>query len=145
MRPLFPLLALPTGLLACTLAVAQDAPREAVVPVENVRYDYAQVLSVRPVYQTLRTTSMEKVCDPREPAKSVTLARVMNAVRDRLSPSKEGEGETCRMEPVTKEYRRTIAYDVDYMYRGSKFRTRMDSDPGNRLRIRISITPHPVE
>ncbi|TNY29089.1 hypothetical protein BV505_07270 [Thermomonas haemolytica] len=145
MRPLFPLLALPTGLLACTLAAAQDAPREAVVPVENVRYDYAQVLSVRPVYQTLRTTSMEKVCDPREPTRSVTLARVMNAVRDRLSPSKEGEGETCRMEPVTKEYRRTIAYDVDYMYRGSKFRTRMDSDPGNRLRIRISITPHPVE
>ena len=125
--------------------MAQDAPREAVVPVENVRYDYAQVLSVRPVYQTLRTTSMEKVCDPREPARSVTLARVMNAVRDRLSPSKEGEGETCRMEPVTKEYRRTIAYDVDYMYRGSKFRTRMDRDPGNRLRIRISITPQPFD
>ncbi|MBN8716865.1 MAG: hypothetical protein J0H95_07840 [Xanthomonadales bacterium] len=145
MRSLLSLLALPTGLLACALAAAQDAPREAVVPVENVRYDYAQVLSVRPVYQTLRTTSMEKVCDPRGPAKSATLARVMNAVRDRLSPGKEGEGETCRMEPVTKEYRRTIAYDVDYMYRGSKFRTRMDSDPGNRLRIRISIMPHPVE
>jgi hypothetical protein len=31
------------------------------------------------------------------------------------------------------------------MYRGSKFRTRMDRDPGNRLRIRISITPHPFD
>ncbi|MFN3310833.1 MAG: hypothetical protein ACK40R_03885, partial [Thermomonas sp.] len=82
MRPLLSFLALPTGLLACALAAAQDAPRDAVVPVENVRYDYAQVLSVRPVYQTLRTTSMEKVCDPREPARSATLARVMNAVRD---------------------------------------------------------------
>lgn len=44
-----------------------------------------------------------------------------------------------------KRFRRTLAYDVDYMYRGSKFRTRMDRDPGNRLRIRISITPHPFD
>ena len=61
------------GLLAGGLARAQEPLREVVLPAENVRYDYAQVLSVRPVYQTLRTTSMERVCDPREPAISATL------------------------------------------------------------------------
>ena len=117
-----------------------------VLPAENVRYDYAQVLSVRPVYQTLRTTSMEQVCDTREPAISATLARVMNAVRNRASAGDAaGDAKNCRMEPVVKEHRRTIAYDVDYMYRGAKFRTRMDRDPGYRLRIRIAIAPQPLD
>lgn len=139
-------LCLPLGLFAMAPAFAQDATREVVLLVENVRYDYAQVLSVRPVYQTLRTTSMERVCDPREPAVSATLARVMSAVRIRGDDRKaEDEARNCRMEPVAKEHRRTIAYDVDYMYRGSKFRTRMDRDPGNRLRIRVSIAPQPFD
>ncbi|RYF66756.1 MAG: hypothetical protein EOO22_20515, partial [Comamonadaceae bacterium] len=51
----------------------------------------------------------------------------------------------CRTEPVSREFRRPIAYDVDYVYKGSKFRTRMARDPGNRLRVRVSITPHPHE
>ena len=137
-------LCLPAGLLAGGAARAQETPREVVLPVENVRYDYAQVLSVRPVYQTLRTTSMERVCDPREPAISATLARVMNAVRNRAADGEDaGKTQNCRMEPVVKEHRRTIAYDVDYMYRGAKFRTRMDRDPGYRLRIRIAIAPQP--
>lgn len=138
-------LCLPAGLFAGAAAFAQDAPREVVLPVENVRYDYAQVLSVRPVYQTLRTTAMERVCDPREPAISATLARVMSAVRSRGTDDKPEDARNCRMEPVIKEHRRTIAYDVDYMYRGAKFRTRMDRDPGNRLRIRISIAPQPFD
>lgn len=137
---------LPAGLLVAAVAFAQEAQREVVLPAENVRYDYAQVLAVRPVYQTLRTTAMERVCDPREPAMSATLARVMSAVRIRGSDDKAAEeARNCRMEPVVKEHRRTIAYDVDYMYRGSKFRTRMERDPGNRLRIRVSIAPQPFD
>ena len=139
-------LCLPAGLCAAAAAFSQDAGREVVLPVENVRYDYAQVLSVRPVYQVLRTTAMERVCDPREPAISATLARVMSAVRSRGSGDRDEEDpRNCRMEPVAKEHRRTIAYEVDYMYRGSKFRTRMDRDPGNRLRIRVSIAPQPFD
>ena len=139
-------LCLPAGLCAAAAAFSQDAGREVVLPVENVRYDYAQVLSVRPVYQVLRTTAMERVCDPREPAISATLARVMSAVRSHGSGDRDEEdARNCRMEPVAKEHRRTIAYEVDYMYRGSKFRTRMDRDPGNRLRIRVSIAPQPFD
>ena len=70
---------------------------------------------------------------------------VVYAVRSRGSGDRDEEdARNCRMEPVAKEHRRTIAYDVDYMYRGSKFRTRMDRDPGNRLRVRVSITPQPL-
>jgi uncharacterized protein YcfJ len=134
------------GLAAVSAAGAQEPSQTSSMPTENVRYDYAQVLAVHPVYETTRTTSTEKVCDP-APAtgKPAALARVVNAVRDRLSASKDDAGENCRMQPVTREVRRIVAYDVDYMYRGTKFRTRMDSDPGYRLRIRIAITPHPVD
>ncbi|WP_374248041.1 hypothetical protein [Thermomonas sp.] len=137
-------LCLPAGLLACAAAFAQDSSREVVLPVENVRYDYAQVLAVRPVYQVLRTTGMERVCDG---GSGNPLSRVVTAVKDHLSGADKAAApvQNCRMEPVAREYRRAIAYDVDYMYRGSKFRTRMDADPGNRLRIRISITPRPAD
>lgn len=134
-------LCLSAGLLADSLH-AQDLPRDMALPAENVRYDYAQVLSVRPVYQVLREAGTERVCDARDTTKSAPLARVMNAVRDRLI---NGWDQNCREVSVMKESRRVIAYDVDYMYRGTKFRTRMDKDPGYRLRIRISISPHPVE
>ena len=46
------------------------------------------------------------------------------------------------MVPVEREFQRPIAYDVDYIYKGSKFRTRLAEDPGNRLRIRISVVPY---
>ena len=124
---------------------AQEAPREVVLPPENVRHDYAQVLAVRPIYQVLRTTSNARVCD--EPGSTRTLSRRMvGAVRNRLgADGAQAEGVNCRMEQVPREFRRTIAYDVDYAYKGSKFRTRMARDPGNRLRIRISITPQPAD
>jgi len=30
---------------------------------------------------------------------------------------------------------------VDYVYKGIKFRSRLPEDPGNRLKLRVSITP----
>ena len=142
----------PVLCLAAVLAAplrAQSPPRETVLPPENVRYDYAQVLGVRPVYQVLRTTSMERVCDVEKEGKG-PISRVVGAVKDKLGRDEATEEEraagleNCRMQAVPREFRRPIAYDVDYMYKGSKFRTRMDRDPGNRLRIRVSITPYPI-
>ena len=46
------------------------------------------------------------------------------------------------MVPVVREFRRAIAYDVEYMYKGMKYRSRLASDPGNRLRVRVSVTPY---
>ena len=135
-----------TILLAAAGAHAQDASPESVIAQENVRYDYAQVLSVDPVYQVLKTSRIEQVCDlVKKPNASNSLLRVVGSVKERLGGSSESddEFENCRMEPVVREFRRPIAFDVDYVYKGSKFRTRMARDPGNRLRLRVSITPQP--
>ncbi len=136
-------------LLAVPCARAQDAS-EVVIPQENVRYEYAQVLDVDPVYQVLRTTRMEQVCDVvKKPDASNGLSQMVSALKQTLSGGStqpdDGDFENCRMQPVAREFRRPIAYDVDYVYRGSKFRTRMGRDPGNRLRVRVSVTPQPTQ
>ena len=141
----------PTCLLALAASAgvrAQDPSPEVTIPQENVRFDYAQVLAVEPVYQVLRATRTERVCDAKAPSGN-GITRVVSAVKERLpggtTREERGAGlSNCRMAPVVREYRRAIAYDVDYAYKGSKFRTRMDRDPGNRLRVRVSITPQPL-
>lgn len=143
----------PVLLSAAQPAFAQSTPapdREVVLPIENVRFEYAQVLAVRPVQQVLRTTSTERVCsEPGNPnalvPESAINARRAAAIEAGQTPPPPVSARHCRMAPVVRQYQRTIAYDVDYVYRGSKFRTRMGRDPGNRLRIRISIAPAPLE
>ena len=135
------------ALLPVQAALAQEVAPEVVIPQENVRYDYAQVLAVDPVYQVLRTSRQERVCDPAESSGWRGLAKVVGTVKGTFAPAAETDSKSesnCRMVPVTRDFRRPIAYDVDYAYKGSKFRTRMARDPGNRLRLRVSITPQPV-
>nr|WP_233671440.1 hypothetical protein [Luteimonas cellulosilyticus] len=50
-------------------------------------------------------------------------------------------GGDCRMVPIEREFRRPIAYDVDYVHKGVKYRSRLPYDPGNRMRVRVSVTP----
>lgn len=162
--------------IACLLAVsavpagAQNPDlRNRVAIVENVRYDYAQVLNVEPVFQTLRATRTEEHC---EPVSTLTLApvevkgeeekggfrRFWDSVKGIFS-HQGGEDEAdearranaagngalltpeCRIIEVGREFRRPIAYDVDYVYKGVKYRSRLPEDPGNRLKLRVSITP----
>ena len=37
--------------------------------------------------------------------------------------------------------RRAVAYDVEYRYRGELYNARMTTDPGDRMRVRVSVTP----
>ncbi|MGN6512219.1 MAG: hypothetical protein ACTHKZ_01395 [Lysobacteraceae bacterium] len=140
------------GLLLCALQ-AGAAGQETVIPIENVRVDYAQVLRVQPVYQTLHATRTEQQCDPPvEAAKpqSRGISRLVGAVRNALGkdqqaadapPAQQPEAD-CRTVQVQREFRRPIAYDVDYIYKGMKYRSRLAEDPGNRLRVRVSVTPY---
>ncbi|WP_282294742.1 hypothetical protein [Stenotrophomonas sp. PS02289] len=161
---------------AAFMACAQEADvRNRVVIVENVKFDYAQVLNVEPVFQTLRATRTEEHC---EPVSTRTLApvnvtgeepqeekgrfgRFMDSVRsifkrDDTQVNEDGSPvveaapaaangplltRDCKIVPVGREFRRPIAYDVDYVYKGTKYRSRLPEDPGNRLKIRVSITP----
>lgn len=140
-------LALPTLLLALAASPAWGQETRTVIQAENVRFAYAQVLQVTPVYQTLNATAVEERCDPVEEGaqEGSRLQRVVGRVRDALGGQDEADGaaaaEDCRMVPVEREFRRPIAYDVDYDYKGLKFRSRLPDDPGNRLRIRIGVTP----
>ena len=159
---------------ACLLAIAVVPARaqvsdlrNRVVIVENVRHDYAQVLNVEPVFQTLRASRTEEHC---EPVSTLTLEPVQVKGEEekggfrRFWDSFKGifrhdqdEAEVqehqhrhdsngmltpeCRIVEVGREFRRPIAYDVDYVYKGIKFRSRLPEDPGNRLKLRVSITP----
>jgi len=46
----------------------------------------------------------------------------------------------CRMVDGSVE-NRVVAYDVQYRYRGDVFMSRLDYDPGDRLRVRVNIQP----
>lgn len=121
--------------LAAGTARAQDS---TVIQAENVHFGYAQVLKVTPVYQVLNATSVEQRCTAGE--SGTRLTRAIGSVRERWSDRQQAAA-ACRPVPVAREYRRPIAYDVDYVYKGAKYRSRLPEDPGHRLRIRVGVTP----
>lgn len=141
-----------TVLLLPALAAMPAMAQTTVVQAENVRLDYAQVLRVEPVYQTLTATRMEPDCETQTtPARTQAkgLSRVVGVVKDVLlrEPEKPDQAAAdkaagCRMVPVQRAYRRPIAFDVDYLYKGSKYRSRLPEDPGHRLQVRVSVTPY---
>lgn len=155
---LLPLLMLPIAMGAMA--------QERVVQAENVRLDYAQVLNVEPVYQTLRASRTEEICDELPTLPTTTVhpskeqsrwARFLESIKGVFSGDDEARAQdaeaqagqsteparlNCRSVPVEREFRRPIAYDVDYVYKGTKYRSRLAEDPGNRLRIRISVMPY---
>ena len=132
-------------------AIASPACAQSVaIQTENVRTEYARVLRAEPVYQTLRATTMVESCGQSTPVAPGEepkrgLAKVVGAVKDALTPGTDKgmdeAGDDCRMIPAEREFRRPIAYDVDYVHHGVKYRSRLPYDPGNRLRVRVSITP----
>ncbi|WP_309260666.1 hypothetical protein [Lysobacter arvi] len=130
-------------LFAATAQAQQQAPTQnTVIQAENVRFDYAQVLRVTPVYQTLKATSVEEQCE--EAKGDSKLSRALGAVKEALGREEKADppaGAECKPVTVEREFRRPIAYDVDYTYKGAKYRSRLPDDPGNRLRIRVSVTP----
>ncbi len=53
----------------------------------------------------------------------------------------ERGGTTCRTVSTRREDRRVVGYDVEYRYRGEVFMSRLDYDPGERMRVRVAIAP----
>ena len=47
----------------------------------------------------------------------------------------------CRQVGGAGNQRRVIAYDVEYRYRGEVYSSRLNYDPGDRMRVRVSVTP----
>lgn len=42
---------------------------------------------------------------------------------------------------VATSQRKAVAYDVEYRYRGDVYSSRMPYDPGDRVRVKVSVTP----
>jgi len=47
----------------------------------------------------------------------------------------------CRMVDTGNGSRHVIGFDVEYRYRGERYTSRMNYDPGERIRVRVSVTP----
>ena len=53
----------------------------------------------------------------------------------------QGTERRCQVVDVEREDRRIAGYDVEYRYKGDVFVSRLDYDPGNKLRVRVSVAP----
>ena len=80
-------------------------------------------------------------------AATVAGAAIGGAVGNNVDRNNNSDGRTydnverqCR--PVDGGYQqRIMGYDVEYRYRGEVYMSRLDYDPGDRLRVRVSVTP----
>ena len=106
-------------LLACAL-LAGPAGAQATA---NTSYGYAQVLRVEPVYETTTVQAVDPECLRPNQAKAPP-GRAVGA---------------CQ--PHAVQVRRIVAYDVEYTYKGDTYMSRLRQDPGNRLRVRVSVVP----
>lgn len=104
---------------------------------ENVIFAYAQVLRADPVYERVLVTEQVEQCDGQPPGSG----------RDRLTrPLGRDVSDTlvqrgCHLVQEDREVNRLAGYDVEYRYRGDVFISRVPEDPGDRLRIRIAVSP----
>ena len=108
--------------LAMLLAVAPLAAQDGRVD-ENVTWAYAPVLRASPVYRMVQVPTTEQRCNSAAPAAGARGAR------------------NCRTVPVVYQERRLVGYDVEYIYQGQTYMSRLAADPGARLRIRVSVMP----
>ncbi len=49
--------------------------------------------------------------------------------------------QVCTVVNTYEQEERLVGYRVRYRYAGETYRTRMDRDPGDRLRVRVRVTP----
>ncbi|GAB2657128.1 glycine zipper 2TM domain-containing protein [Arenimonas aestuarii] len=76
--------------------------------------------------------------------KAATVAGAVagGAIGNNIARNKaEAEARGCRIVEVEREETRVVGYDVEYMYKGEKYMSRLPYDPGNRLRIRVAVSP----
>jgi uncharacterized protein YcfJ len=48
---------------------------------------------------------------------------------------------SCQQVNAVSDQRRIIGYDVEYRYRGEVYTSRLNYDPGERLRVRVQVQP----
>jgi len=109
------------------------------VQVDGVlRTEFAEVLHAEPVYSVPDDTDTGHNC-----AAVTSVAGQPQRTDGALREMVFAANAACSSGPMesTANPPRPIAWDVDYILRGIKYRSRLPYDPGNRLRVHVSITP----
>jgi uncharacterized protein YcfJ len=166
--------------LACAAGTAAAQPygdrsygdRES----DNVKYAWADVLRVDPVYERVRTRTPRERCEevtyPRHDG-GTTTGTVLGAIVGGVLGNTVGKGDGRRAATVAgavvggavghgiaserrdyaypaprcdvvdeiSEEQRLVGYDVQYRYRGDVYGSRLGFDPGDRVRVRVSVEP----
>jgi hypothetical protein len=110
---------------------------------EEVYYDYAPVSWVKPVTRT-EEHRRETMCPPREPGATEAAhggAGVTGMIAAMKSLVRPHDAPACnRSSPGLT---RVVAYRVGYVYAGEEYVRVLDHDPGNRVRVRVSLEARP--
>jgi hypothetical protein len=147
--------------IAVALAIALPAAAQTVYRYDDdantdVRYDMARVVRVDAVVSHASRPVSRETCwsEPTtykyRPSYTYYGDEDNDGGTDRVTVSggyqkiNEG-GERCRTETNWRDTDRVLGYEVTYRYGGREYTTRMDHDPGDRLRVRVNydytITP----
>lgn len=59
----------------------------------------------------------------------------------RNNDSNRSQQGPCRLAEVGHDERHVVGYDVEYNYKGEVYVARMSYDPGNRIRVRVTVLP----
>ena len=155
---------LPLLILASAPAFAQSGYRGPYQ--ENLSYGYAQVLRVQPAYESYSSSSEPRCIERRH--SNTSGGTVLGAIVGGALGNQVGKGDGRKAATIAgavaggaighqvaerngstyecpdgyvQEERRVVGYDVEYTYKGENYMSRLPYDPGNRLRVRVSVTP----
>lgn len=124
-------------MLGLAMLVAAGGLRAENPSRENVIFAYAQVLRADPVYERVLVTEQVERCDEGQIPR--TRDRFSRATSDDAADRLVQRG--CHLVEEDREVNRLAGYDVEYRYRGDVFISRVPEDPGDRVRIRIAVSP----
>ena len=106
---------------------------------ENITYAYADVLRANPTYEVVQMPTAAEECNAPEEDDDALEDPEPNHV---LTLGAEAvDWRECDVVQGGHEERRIIGYEVEYRYKGQVYMSHMGYDPGNKLRIRITIAP----
>lgn len=68
-------------------------------------------------------------------------ARQADAERDAVSASLRDSRDTRPIRGSSQPERRIVGYDVEYRYKGEIYMARLPFDPGDRMRVKVTVVP----
>ncbi|WP_078084595.1 glycine zipper 2TM domain-containing protein [Microbulbifer mangrovi] len=68
-------------------------------------------------------------------------AMIGSAVSRHNAPVQYGSQQRCQVVEEVSTRRELVGYDVNYRYNGQEYLIRTDQHPGDRIRVRVDVTP----